>query len=60
MGASRPQSNGNAISLANSLEMSATLVRFYQQQKGTTTATIKATAITNNPTAATVLHKNEN
>ena len=33
MAGSRPQLNGNAISLENSLELSATLVCFYQQQQ---------------------------
>ena len=30
---SRPQSHGDAISMADSLELSTTAVRFYQQQQ---------------------------
>ena len=30
---SRPQSHGDAISMADSLELSTTVVRFYQQQQ---------------------------
>ena len=33
MAGSRPQSHGDAISMENSLELSTTLVRFYQQQQ---------------------------
>ena len=33
MTGSRPQSNGDAISIENILELSTTLVRFYQKQQ---------------------------
>ena len=33
MAGSRPQSHGDAISMENSLELSTTVVRFYQQQQ---------------------------
>ena len=33
MAGSRPQSHNDAISMENSLELSTTVVRFYQQQQ---------------------------
>ena len=33
MAGSRQQSHGDAMSMGNSLELSSTLVRFYQQQQ---------------------------
>ena len=33
MAGSRPQSHGNAINMENNLQLSTTLVRFYQQQQ---------------------------
>ena len=33
MAGSRPKSHGDAISMENSLELSTTVVRFYQQQQ---------------------------
>ena len=33
MAGSQPQSHGSAVRMENSLELSATVVRFYQQQQ---------------------------